>query len=301
MSAALIVIAVLALVWVALNLKTSRKDGRHIAGIHPYRRMMPFIMQGRNESIVFFDRYVDAHALLDYVQQARQYFHVDVTHCLVGAVAKGLEENPSMNRFIAGRRLYQRKDRQITFSMKRKKLDKEAKLAAVKMTMTDGESFRELCERINSKIGVERSEKKTYLDKELSLFTLLPRAVLNVFVGLFKWLDYHNVLPHGFIENDGMYTSVFIANLGSLGMGPGYHHLYEWGNCPLFLMVGRIEERPVVRDGEVVVRKMLHLRYSYDERIDDGLSSRFGMDTADRVLQNPFEELGGLPDQASGK
>ena len=296
MSTALIVIAVLALAWIALSLKSSRKDGRYMSGIHPYRRMMPFIMQGRNESIVYFDRFVDAEALLDYVQQARQHFEVDVTHCLVGAVAKGLEENPTMNRFISGRRLYQRKDRQVTFSMKRKKLNKEAKLATVKMTMTDGESFRDLCGRINDKVGVERSDKKTYLDKELALFTLLPRAVLNVFVRLFGWLDYHNVLPHGFIENDGMYTSCFIANLGSVGMGAAYHHLYEWGNCPLFLMAGRIEERSVVRDGEVVVRKMLHLRYSYDERIDDGLSARFGMDTADRVLCNPFEELGGLDD-----
>jgi hypothetical protein len=91
-----------------------------------------------------------------------------------------------------------------------------------------------------------------------------------------------------------MYTSIFLANLGSLDMDPGYHHLYEWGNCPLFMMVGRIQDRPVVVDGELVVRKTLHIRWSYDERIDDGLNARFGIESVKRALEDPFVFLGCL-------
>ena len=88
-------------------------------------------------------------------------------------------------------------------------------------------------------------------------------------------------------RGDAFYTTVFIANLGSVGMGPGYHHLFEWGTSPLFLMVGRIEERAVVRDGQIVVEKVLPMRYSYDERIDDGLTARFGIDGVNTVLSDP--------------
>ncbi len=96
-----------------------------------------------------------------------------------------------------------------------------------------------------------------------------------------------------------MYTSAFIANLGSLGMPAGYHHLYEWGTSSLFVMVGRIEERAVVENGQVVIRKILPTRYSYDERIDDGLSAAYGMQTLKRVLENPARELGCLADDGS--
>jgi hypothetical protein len=294
-----IALAIVFVLWVALNMKSSRTDGHYLAKVHPYRKMMPYIMAGRNESIVFYDDYLNADNLLEYLEKAEKNFHCDITHALVAAAGIGLGQNPTMNHFVAGRRLYHRKRREVTFSMKRKKLNRKAKLTAVKMDMADGETFRELCERIGGKIGVERTDKKTYLDKELNLFMKVPRPVLNIAVKLLKWLDYYNILPYEFIKNDGMYTSMFIANLGSLGMRAGFHHLYEWGNCPLFLMVGRIEDQPVVVDGEIVIRKTMHMRWSYDERIDDGQASGAGMASVRQVLENPTKYFGCLDPDGS--
>lgn len=289
------------LLFALLNLKTSRPDGVLLKSLHKYRKMMPYLMRGRNEAVVYFDRYVDAEELLRFIDDAKQQFPCDLTHCVVAASAIGLHENPKMNRFVAGRRLYQRKGTYVTFSMKRKRLDREAKVSISKLETTPDDTFRDFTQRMSGNIQEERSDKKTYTDKELDLIMILPRPILRAFVALVRQIDYYGLLPWSFIKGDAMYTSMVIANLGSLGMGAGYHHLYEWGTCPLFLMVGRIEERPVVRDGEVVVRKVLHLRYSYDERIDDGLNARFGMDTIDRVLTNPYEELGCLKDDASDR
>jgi hypothetical protein len=223
-----------------------------------------------------------------------------VTHVLLAATSIGFAENPTMNRFVVGRRLYQRDGVHMTFSMKRRKLDKKSKIAVVKMEfLEEGESFRGLCERIDGRINYQRSDEETYLDKELNLLDKIPRFFLNLGIAGVRWLDYHNILPMSFIKGDGMYTSMFIANLGSLQMGAGFHHLYEWGTCPLFLMVGAIEEKPVAVDGELEVGKVLHLRYSYDERIDDGLTARHGMDTAARVLEDPKRYLGCLDEDGS--
>ena len=294
-----IAIGVLFLLWVALNLKTSRSDGTLIRNVHPYRRLMSHIMVTRNESVVYMDDYVVADDLLAYLEKAKGRFGADISHCLVGACAVGLAEAPTMNQFVMGRRLYQRRQREISFSMKRQAMNKKAKIAVVKKAIRSGLTFREFCDEVNAEINVQRTDKKTYADKEYNLFTMVPRPVLNWAVTLFRWLDYHNILPASFIESDGMYASIFVANLGSLKMRAGYHHLYEWGNCSMFMMVGRIEEKPWVVDGEVVPRKILHIRWTYDERIDDGLSARFGMDAVRRVLENPFEELGCLEEDGS--
>ncbi|MFT7624907.1 MAG: hypothetical protein ACI9WU_004098 [Myxococcota bacterium] len=277
----------LVVVWLGLQFKTSRADGT-VVKVHPYRQMMPYIMQGRNESLVYYDDAIDAEAMEAFLAKHKDEHQCHVTHAVVAAVSIGLAEQGRMNQFVSGRRLYKRKQRQLTFSMKRKKLDNTAKLSVVKLDMENGETFSGLITRINGQIKEERSGKKTYMDKELDLFTLVPRPLMNACVKLFKWLDYVNLLPYNaFIKGDGMYTSCFIANLGSLGMAPAYHHLYEWGNCPLFLMVGKTEERAVVRDGEIVVRRILPLRWSYDERIDDGLSTSYGMAAVKRVLEDP--------------
>jgi hypothetical protein len=89
---------------------------------------------------------------------------------------------------------------------------------------------------------------------------------------------------------------MFVANLGSLDMAAGFHHLYEWGTCSAFLMAGKIEERPVVRDGRIVVVKVLPIRWTYDERIDDGLNARYALRAAERALENPYEFFGCLRD-----
>src|SRR5690606_18097058 len=121
------------------------------------------------------------------------------------------------------------------------KKNKKAKLSAVKKNLDPSWTFRDLCENLQTEINVERSGKRTYADKEFDVFRLLPRPLMVGAQKFISLLDYYNLLPGGFIAGDGMYTSMFIANLGSVGMGPGYHHLYEWGNCPLFMMAGKIE------------------------------------------------------------
>lgn len=291
----------LIVLWLVANAKSSRPDGDVVKKIHPYRKMLGYIMPSRNGSVVYYDEYVNVEALEGYLEKARDKFNANMTHCLVAACAVAMAENPKMNQFVSGRRLYKRRGAYLTFSMKRQKLNKEAKLSAVKMKMDEGETFQDLCDRINGQIKVERSGEKTYADKELGLFAMIPRAILEAAVRMFFKLDYYNLLPKSFIENDGMFTSIFIANLGSLNMRAGFHHLFEWGNCPLFMMVGRAEEKPVVVDGEVKVQKQLHIRWTYDERIDDGLTASHGMATVNRVLENPYECLGCLEDDGSDK
>lgn len=288
---ALIAAAILLL----LEFKTSRPDGT-ILSVHPVRRLMFYIMRTRNESQVYFDAQADATRLLPYLERARAAFGANFTHVTVAAAAVALSANPRMNRFVVGKRLYQRSGRYITFSMKRNKvdgkIDRTAKIATVKLKINDGELMSDLCARINGQIQEERSGRKTRGDKEIDLFNFFPRPILLLGVPILELLDYYNLLPGSFIEDDPMYTSVFLANLGSLDMDAAFHHLYEYGNCPLFIMVGKIEERPVVEDGKVVARPRLHLRFNFDERIEDGLNARFGIEAMVRVLEDPERYLG---------
>ena len=292
-----VAIAVVVL-YLAVELKTSRPDGT-IVRTHPFRRIMQYLMPTRNESVVYFDAHVDATRLLAYVEKARAKFEGNVTHATVAASGIALSATPRMNQFVVGRRLYHRNGRWLTFSMKRKKLDREAKIGTVKLEFIDGETFAQWCARVNAGIGEERSGKKTSGDKELDIFNLLTRPFLRSVAWGINQLNYYNLLPGSFIKDDPMHTSLFIANLGSLDMGPGYHHLYEYGTCPLFIMFGRVELAPMVVDGEVVVRPRLPIRFSFDERIDDGLNARFGIEKIREVLHDPERWLGCLADDGS--
>ena len=278
----------------AAELKINRPDGALLADLHPYRRLMQFVMPTRTESIVYFETKVRAERLEEYLPKAREAFGGNVTHAAVAAVAIGLARNPELNRFVSGRRLYQRDGRWLTFAAKRAKGDKGSALSEVKVRVREGETFAQLCRRLNDQIHTERSGVQTAADEQFQLFNSLPRFALRPLQALMRRADYYNLLPGSFIADDGMYTSCFLANLGSLGMEAAYHHLYEWGNCPLFMMVGATKEEPVVEHGELSVGRVMTIRWSYDERIADGLTARHGIDDVVAVLEDPARWLGCL-------
>lgn len=55
------------------------------------------------------------------------------------------------------------------------------------------------------------------------------------------------------------------------------------------LATGRIAERPVVEDGEVVARPTIHLTLSVDHRVVDGATGARFLQDLRRVIEDPFE------------
>ena len=98
----------------------------------------------------------------------------------------------------------------------------------------------------------------------------LPGFLLVFLIGLLKRLYGWGLAPRSLVDTDPMYTSAFVANLGSLKIDAAYHHLYEHGTCPLFVTIGQVTQAPVLVDGQLVARPRITLRYTFDERVEDG-------------------------------
>ncbi len=266
-----------------------RKGSVLVKKLHRYRQLMPYLMPTRNESVVYYDTYINAGPLLKFLEKIKDHpAKITLTHLLVKACAIGLYQNPTMNQYISGQRLYRHEKAEISFSIKKEKVS-QSPIKVIKLIVEENESLEELAKKIHDRLNVERSDKKTYTDKEIDLVTMFPRFLLRGMMWLLRCLDYYNLLPDSFIAKDPLYASVFIANLGSIGMNAGYHHLYEYGTVSEFMMVGKVQDMPVVVNGQVVVQPTLHVRWSYDERIDDGLSSGIGIASVVKVLENPEE------------
>lgn len=268
-----------------------RFDGTLCTDVPAYRRIVPFLMRGRNESAVYFEQTIDLTRTLPFIaewnashprEQRITFFHV-----LLGALPRLLAERPRLNRFVSGERIYQRNGVHVSFAAK-KKMDDEAPLQVVKLRFEASEPFGDMVRRVVTGIGDAKSDKITQVDKELDLFLRLPRFLLSFAVRVLGLLDFYNLAPRMLLEPDPMYTSVFLANLGSLKMGGGFHHLYEYGNCPIFGVVGQIETVPVVVDEtRIEPRTVCKVRWSYDERIEDGLYCARSLQLLKQLVEDP--------------
>lgn len=117
-----------------------------------------------------------------------------------------------------------------------------------------------------------RSDTKLTAERELDVVTRLPLFAVRLLLRLQAFLDGLGLLPGALLRDDPMYASVFCANLGSVGLDAPFHHLFDYGTCPIFLTIGKVHRAPVVAaDGvSIVAADIVRLCWSYDERIADG-------------------------------
>lgn len=265
-----------------------RKDGRLVRDVPAYRRIMPHLMRGRNEAAVYFEQRIDAEPVLAFVERWNASGRPRITffHVFMWALVEMFDEYPRVNRFTRGGRLYERDGIWVSFSAK-KRMDDESPVVVIKRRVEPGRPFEELVETLAEDVRVGRSDEKSYVDKELGAVLKLPEPVLSLGVRLLMWLDVWNLLPHAYVKNDPMYATVFVANLGSLKLDAAYHHLYEYGTIPAFVTIGRAEKRPVVDStGNVSARTEIALRWTFDERVEDGLYCAHALDSLARRLES---------------
>jgi hypothetical protein len=84
-----------------------------------------------------------------------------------------------------------------------------------------------------------------------------------------------------------MYTSAFFANMASFGMPAVYHHLYEYGTAGIFCSVGRPRQVPGTPSSGPDRRREMQLKFTYDERAEDGLVAWFTIRRLKQVLEDP--------------
>jgi hypothetical protein len=264
------------------------KDIDVTASIPAYRRIMPYLMQRRNESAVYAEFVLDLSRALPFLEQFNRGRTAPATcfHLFLRATTLAIARRPRINRYVMGRRFYQRDGIHLSFTIKKEFTD-DSPLVVLKMLFPPEETLDQMVTRIHERLLAGRSKTRSYTDKELSLVLSFPRPILNFFIRLVRWADYFNLLPETFRRNDPMYASVFVANLGSLGLDAAWHHLYEYGDIPFFVTLGRIQEMSKLENGQLKVFPGMHARVTYDERIDDGVYVGKALDFAKEYIENP--------------
>jgi len=260
-----------------------RPDATLARDLPAIRRFMPFISPRRNESLVYFSHDLSVEQALAFVEERNRTRPADrpmtLFHLLLRALVRVLDERPRLNRFTAGGRVWQRDGIWISFSAK-KAFDDESPIITVKRRFDPGEALDQMVDGLHARIFTGRSDHKSTSDREMDLLLRFPPSVVRLALAFVRGANALGLLPRAMIESDPMYASAFITNLGSVGLEAGYHHLWEYGTIPMFCVVGRVKPGP---DGGRIVT----LKWSYDERVEDGLYCARSLEILRRLVEAP--------------
>ena len=276
-----------------------KQTARRIRSIIPYMAATPYIMKHRDDSQNFFQDSIEVTETDAFLRRKRDegMKGLGYLHLLIAAYVRTVSQNPALNRFIRGQRAYA--NRYITVVMTVKEsMAQDASETSIKVIFDPRDTIEDVYNKMNAAISSVKAGNETATgDIANLLFKSVPRFILRGIVDILRLLDYYGLMPKVIENASPFHGSMIITDMGSLGIPPIYHHLYNFGHLPLFLSFGaRRRTYEVTRSGEVAARRYIDLNVVTDERICDGYTYAQCFKMMRRLITHP-EQLETPPEK----
>ncbi len=274
-----------------------RNDATLIVDMAQYRKILPHMMKRRCDSLVYQTVEIDLTKTVQFVKQQNRLHPEDhqyrVFEVFIAAVMRTIALRPEVNRFVARYQYWQRKEHSLTFVIKEDYTD-EAPEHSTPIIMQPDMTLPEMALIIDKTIEEARApSNENFTDEAIGFFMRFPLWIIRMVINFAGFLDRMGKAPKALREADGLHTSVFIANLGSIGLAGGspHHHLYEWGTTSMFVTMGTLRRNRIRTGDKTTFSDTMEVGFTVDERVTDGFYFMNTIRTFQNLLNNPEELL----------
>ncbi|MBE7049007.1 MAG: 2-oxo acid dehydrogenase subunit E2 [Ruminococcaceae bacterium] len=268
-----------------------RYDGYRVKDPDPLFHVIPHIMRSRLDSQVFFEEEIDISGMRDFILEHREEIpHLSLYHIFVAAVIRTMVQKPRLNRFVSGRKIYARSYLRASLAVK-KSMSEDGEEALVMPEFTPTDTLHDIADKFNKAVKqVKESDEGGTNKTEITvkLINLLPGFTKKFVVWAIRNLDAIGKMPKIINRVSPFHSSIFVTNVGSIGLNSVYHHLYEFGTTSVFLAIGKKEMvRELNSDGTVHCKNVINIRFVLDERICDGYYFAMAIKVFKHLMKNP--------------
>jgi hypothetical protein len=268
-----------------------RRPDAELVKTSKFRELEFHIMHGRNESLINADIQIDLTNTYEFLNKYNKDRNEDekltLFHIFLTAVVRTITLRPKSNRFVSGRRLWQRNKINLSFVVNKEKTEEGEEVNA----MIEFDPFDTL-ETIQKTVNDHLNEARHGVnpnEKDIKFFGSLPRWLIRFIFWFVRWMDEHNMPIYSITKDMPLYCSVFIAHLGSINIDAVYHHLFELGTASVLLTIGKIQKAQVVNQEteKVEIKDVMTIRGSIDDRIASGIYTGPTFALLKKFVENP--------------
>ena len=269
----------------------NRPDG-HPIKVPGFTKLMPMLSGSRTESTIFFEQDLYLDKTMDFIQnynatRKEGTRRLSVFQIFLCAVGRSIGEKPKMNRFVINNRYYQRNNISAAFVTKIS-LHEDAEEVNIMIPLEPDDNLESVNERFTQKVNNIKAGSSNESSEQVDIFARLPVPVLKFVTDVYKFMDNHNMVTAAMLRVFPFYSSVFLANLGSVQLDSPLHHLFDMGTNGIFIALGIIhKEKYIDDDNSVQTRKRMKITFTYDDRIIDGLYAGKTIKLLKKYVENP--------------
>ncbi len=270
------------------------KEGRRVKTITPMAFVMPYILKTRNTSMNFIRDSINIEKAEAYIRKKRKegLTSFGMLHLFLATYARTVSQRPGINRFIRGQHVYTRDHIEVMMTIK-KEMSLDSPDTCIKFYMSPEDTAETIYNNFNKLVEENKAASgngDSDFDKTARILTYIPGLILRFAIAVLRTMDYFGLLPRFLTHVSPFHGSMAITSMGSLGIPPIYHHLYDFGNIPVFISYGAKRKAVELdKNGEPHTNKYIDFTVVTDERICDG----YYFASALKYMKNIFDD----PDQ----
>ncbi len=265
-----------------------RSDGIANKSIDPIVRMTPVVMNQRCDAQVFLKAEIDYDAMTAYIRKKRgEGIRLTRMNLVVAALMMTLKKYPELNRFIMCKKIYDRNEISISYTVLKEDLKTETTIKS-SFALDNNENIFDVADKMQAQIAENKTvDHANFTDKLARFFLSVPGLSTMAFT-VVKGLDKLGVLPKSTLAASPFHTSAYITNTASIRLSYVYHHIYNFGTTSIFISMGQKEERLYMDSAnKVAVKNIIPFGFTIDERICSGAEYAKGLLYMQQLLNHP--------------
>ncbi len=279
------------------NQNMPRKDAKKIRNLDSSKKFYTFLMPRRTTAACWSQLTADASGITAFIDEKKSSGEkFTVFQITVAALIRTASQFPKLNRFIYGHKFYSRKDYTVAFA-----INTDETTVFRKLSLDPRATVSEVRDIIVQAVSNARTNPHDSLDDSMNAFMRMPDFLSGFILKLYPVMVDKGIFPRKFVEEDILFSSAIVSNLGTFGMSAPYHHLYEWGNASVFLTIGAVEKKPfVMPDDSIRALPAVTFGFTVDERVCEGKDIADALNFFKYCIENP-SSLENPPDKVKSE
>jgi pyruvate dehydrogenase E2 component (dihydrolipoamide acetyltransferase) len=265
-----------------------------LQGLSSWRRLAPHVWNRPQDPTVYGVMELVVDRALPYLEtlSRRSGTKVRLSHLVTKALAVAIREQPESNAIVSQRVLKGRKDVDIFVQIA---VDGGRDLSGAKIAEADEKSLIEITRELAERAERVRRRADPGVERTKNLVERLPNALLGWSVRVMEYLlyDLQIDLSRFGIASD-QFGSAMVSNIGTFdgfGMSFALAPLVPISRCPIVVLVGEVQRKPMVDDERIVVRSVCTLGCTFDHRVLDGAQGIAIAARLKQIVEDPEHEL----------
>ena len=260
--------------------------------LSPWRKIAIGTWKTAGDPSIYATVEFDAEPALKYIERLRKETgeKITFTHFVGKAMGNTFKIHPQVNCLQRWGRLYPRTAVDLFFQVA---TDDEGKdLSGLTIRNVPDKSLTEIAVEMRERTQKIRNLTDQSFSKMKGLFGLLPGWLAATLLNVSGFLMYGlNIYSKAMGVPRDTFGSGMITSIGSLGLEMAFAPLVPYCRIPVIIAVGAIQEKPIVKDGKIVIGKRVNLCATFDHRVIDGIHGAHMTNTLKKILGDPEKYL----------